>query len=229
MKRGATWKFDAKVARVFDDILSRSIPQLKIMREAVFELGRRYVMAGTYVLDLGSSRGDAIAPFVDAFSPGTRFLGYEVSRPMRRAAEQRFKGDPAVSFSPDDLRIAALPMDEASVVLSVLTLQFIPINARQDVLRKAYLSLRPGGALIVVEKVLGYTYEIDRAMVSAYHALKERNGYTREAIERKALALEGVLVPLTAAWNEDMIHSAGFTRADVFWAWMNFRGWIAVK
>mgnify|MGYP001601651293 CR=1 FL=1 len=66
-------------------------------------------------------------------------------------------------------------------------------------------------------------------MVDAYHELKERHGYSREEIDRKRLALEGVLVPVTARWNEDMLRRAGFREVDCVWRWMNFAGWGAVK
>jgi tRNA (cmo5U34)-methyltransferase len=44
-----------------------------------------------------------------------------------------------------------------------------------------------------------------------------------------ALSLEGVLVPVTAAWNEYLLRSAGFSHVDCFWRWMNFAAWVAVK
>lgn len=66
------WVFDNEVARIFDDMLQRSIPQLDTMRELVFAVGRRFVKPDTFVIDLGCSRGDALAPFVDAFRDDAR-------------------------------------------------------------------------------------------------------------------------------------------------------------
>jgi tRNA (cmo5U34)-methyltransferase len=45
----------------------------------------------------------------------------------------------------------------------------------------------------------------------------------------KRESLEGKLVPVTAAWNEDLIASAGWKRVERFWQWMNFAGWLAFK
>src|SRR5262249_48396189 len=70
---------------------------------------------------------------------------------------------------------------------------------------------------------------IDGLMVDLYYRLKRENGYTREEIDRKRFALEGVLVPVTARWNEELLRGAGFRQVDYFWRWMNFAGWIAVK
>ena len=55
------------------------------------------------------------------------------------------------------------------------------------------------------------------------------NGYSAEEIERKRLSLEGVLVPVTARMNEDLLRSAGFDQVDCFWRWANFAGWLAIR
>jgi tRNA (cmo5U34)-methyltransferase len=86
-----------------------------------------------------------------------------------------------------------------------------------------------GAALILVEKVLGATAEIDEQLVARYHGLKGANGYSPEQVERKRLSLEGVLVPVTAAWNEELLRASGFRHVDCFWRWSNFAGWLAMK
>lgn len=225
------WAFDEGVARVFDDMLARSVPQHDLMRRACFELGSRYVQPGTAIVDLGCSRGAALAPFVERFGALNRHVGVEVSKPMLETARERFRGYTAcgvVDIRELDLR-TGYPPERASLTLSVLTLQFTPIEYRQRIVRDVHRHTVPGGAFVLVEKVLGATAEIDRAMVETYLGLKSANGYSAEEIERKRLSLEGVLVPVTASWNEDLLRGAGFGQVDCFWRWMNFAGWLAVK
>jgi tRNA (cmo5U34)-methyltransferase len=222
------WQFDADVTAVFEDMLARSIPQYDVMRRAVFELGSAYVQPNTWIIDIGCSRGEALAPFVDQFGDSNEYLGIEISEPMAMAARGRFAGDLRVVIRQDDLR-QRRPPERASLTLSVLTLQFTPIEYRQAILRDLYNGLLPGGAFILVEKVLGAGAELNAQMVDRYYALKGSNGYSPEAIERKRLSLEGVLVPVTARWNEELLREAGFEQIDCFWRWMNFAGWIAVK
>lgn len=224
------WAFDGSVATVFDDMLARSIPQYEVMRDAVFTLGRRFVQRETDVVDLGCSRGEALAPFVSAFGAYNRFVGIEVSEPMLVAAQERFQGyaTSIVDLRNFDLR-TGYPSVKASLTLAVLTLQFIPIEYRQRVVQDIYDHATKGGAVIVVEKVLGATAPLDKLFVERYYALKSANGYSQDAIERKRLSLEGVLVPVTADWNVELLRQAGFRQVDCFWAWMNFRGFIAVK
>ena len=113
--------------------------------------------------------------------------------------------------------------------LCILTLQFVPIEYRQRIVRDVYAHTVEGGAFILVEKVLGASADIDAEMVDQYYTLKRANGYSEEQIERKRLSLEGVLVPVTARWNEELLRGAGFGQVDCFWRWMNFAGWLAVK
>jgi tRNA (cmo5U34)-methyltransferase len=81
----------------------------------------------------------------------------------------------------------------------------------------------------LVEKVLGETAPIDALMTRLYYGLKASNGYSQDQIDRKRLSLEGVLVPVTARWNEELLKQAGFRQIDCFWRWMNFAGWVAIK
>jgi tRNA (cmo5U34)-methyltransferase len=225
------WEFDASVTQVFDDMLERSVPQYEVMRGLVDDLIEVYRVERTAIVDLGASRGEAIARAIDKHGAHNTWGLVETSPPMLEELQVRFRGliDCGVLKVFDmDLRREFPPLP-ASVILSVLTLQFIPIEYRQGVVRRAYQALSPGGAFIVVEKVLGDTAELDEVMVNRYLRMKADNGYTQEEIDRKRLSLEGALVSLTAQWNEELLRRCGFQHVDCFWRWMNFAGWVAVK
>lgn len=226
------WEFDAEVTGCFEDMLQRSIPQYSVMRDAVTEIGDFFIkdeqVSAVDVVDLGCSRGSALAPFADR---GKRCIGVEVSEPMLAASRFRFEDEieiGMVDIVPMDLRID-YPKAATQITLAVLLLQFVPIEYRQQIVYQAYKNTVPGGAFIVVEKILGGTHELDQLMVAMYLEAKARNGYTKEAIDRKRLSLEGVLVPVTAEMNEMFLRRAGFEQVDCFWRWMNFAGWVAVR
>ncbi|MCH7228633.1 methyltransferase domain-containing protein [Haloferula sp. A504] len=225
------WQFDREVTAAFDNMLQRSIPQYNAMRMVTFEVGRRFVQPGTTIIDMGCSRGEALLPFVSIFGAANDYIGLEISEPMIEAAREKFAKNPhgdRVTIQPADLR-HEFPDVTSSVVLSVLTLQFTPIEYRQRIIRRVFDSLAPGGAFILVEKVLGATSELDDAFVDLFLAIKKQNGYSEAEIDRKRLSLEGVLVPVTARWNEDLLHEEGFRSVDCFWRHLNFAGWVAVK
>jgi tRNA (cmo5U34)-methyltransferase len=145
------WTFDDEVTSVFDDMLERSIPQYDTMRGLVFELGRRFVADGSTVVDLGCSRGGALAPFVATFGDRASYVGVEVSPPMLHACRTRFASEldaGVVSVLDLDLR-TDYPDVPASLTLAVLTLQFVPVDERSRIVRAAREHTVAGGAFVL--------------------------------------------------------------------------------
>ena len=229
------WEFDASVAAVFDDMLERSIPNYKDLRSITTSaaLSLASNTPTPLIVDLGASRGAALAPIVERRRGEAKYLATDVSEPMLAACKDRFAEEIEAGFlsvENTDLRLGLPALSDApSVFILSLTLQFVPIEYRQGILRSIYHSLRPGGGLILTEKVLGSAAESNELLVDLYYGLKIENGYSDEAIERKRLSLEGVLVPLTAQINEEWLRTAGFELVECIWAWANFRAWVAIK
>lgn len=229
--RADRWEFDETVTAVFDDMLARSIPDLAGMRRIVTEVAGRFVVPRTDIVDLGASKGDAVAPLISRFGALNRFHLVECSDPMADALEARFSGyitGGVAQVHRRDLR-EFYPPAEASVTLAVLTLMFVPINYRHRILDAIYEHTRPGGCLLLVEKILGADAHTDELIQGWYRDFKLGNGYSHDEVERKRLALEGVQVPVTAAWNEDALRAAGFASVERIWQHMNFAGWVAIK
>lgn len=225
------WKFDEEVARCFDEMLSRSIPGYEDMRSLVFDIGRHFVKIGRWIADIGCSNGAAIDPFVHKYGEDVKYFMCDVSQPMLDKCIERF-GNSRVdeNFCIKNYDITkGLPEIDACLVLSILTLQFTPIEYRQKIVQSIYDRMQKGDAFILVEKVLGNTYELDNLFVDEYYKIKTENAYTQEQIATKRKSLEGVLVPITAKWNENLLKEVGFRQIDCFWRYLNFAGWIAIK
>lgn len=220
------WEFDDEVARCFDDMLERSIPNYETMRALVFNVGKHFVKDGLTVMDIGCSNGNAALPFVKSFN--NPFALIDVSESFLDLCRTGFKNYENVRVFRHDLR-NGVPQEPSCLILSILTIQFTPIEYRQKIINSIYESLQPGGAFIFVEKLLGTSYDIDSVFVDEYYDLKRENSYTNEQIADKRKSLEGVLVPVTESWNMDMLHMAGFKKVECFWRYLNFAGWLAVK
>jgi tRNA (cmo5U34)-methyltransferase len=226
VKPDGPWQFDHEVTEAFDDMLARSIPQYEVMRDAVTNLACRYLPdENQWLVDLGCSRGEAIQRVLDRKGIRNNYIGVEISEPMHVAATERFKGWPNVDIRKLDLR-EFYPQEPAAVTLAVLTLQFTPIEYRPRLVERIHSCTK--GAAIIVEKVIGQTAELDELFVDLYLDSKRAAGYSEDEIIRKRLALEGVLVPVTREWNEQLLRRAGFRQVECFWSWMNFCGWIAI-
>lgn len=225
------WTFNEEVTNCFDNMLERSIPEYKIMRKLCFEIGKNFVQKETDIVDFGCSKGKALEPFIEYFGAYNRYIGIDSSKPMVEASKKLFEGYincKLVSIKEMDLRFE-FPSTKPSLSLLILSLQFIPINYRLGILRKVYKNTLPGGALILIEKIIGNGALIDDLLIDKYHSIKKENNYSLLDIDRKKYSLEGVLVPVTAKWNEDMLKLSGFSQVDCFWRYLNFAGWIAIK
>ena len=225
------WESHDSVTSCFDDMLERSIPDYRGMREACFQVGCEYVKRKRDTVDLGCSRGGAIAQLLGRFDENGLYVEVEVSPSMREVTEKRFT--PQIEHGILLVLCTYLRTDYPScypcLTLCVFTLQSTPIEYREKILNRICSTTLPGGALIFVEKILGPTGHLNDDIVRVYYDFNRRSWYTDEEIYRKKLSLGGVLVPLRTAWNEDILARTGFRHIDCFWRRYNFAGWVAVK
>lgn len=224
------WEFDSEVAKCFANMLERSIPDYKSMRSLVYELGEKFVTPGTWITDIGCSTGLAVEPFYNSHAEGNCYYLVDNSDAMLEECMSKFRvGIEAGNVKCVNGNFYELPlMPNQSLVLSILSLQFMPTAYRQSIINNIYNQLNPGGAFILVEKIVS-DEGTDDLMVDSYYNMKRANGYTDDKIMAKRKSLENVLSPLKAEWNEDMLHEAGFRNVDTFWRCLNFCGWIAIK
>lgn len=225
---GSNWEFNAEVTACFDDMLSRSIPGYNDMRNLCTELGLRFTHLHGDIVDLGASRGAALRPFLNQ---GHFCYALEVSEDMCKAMEEEFPRVQNLEIRNVDLRdpIALSGINYIKVALSVLTLQFVPIEYRARIIQNISNHMVEGGAFIFVEKITNTDSVIQELFVNTYHEFKNRNGYSLQDIEAKRASLENVLVSVTEEMNMSYLYDAGFTHVECFFRNLNFAGWIAIK
>lgn len=223
--------FGENTAEVFDDMLDRSVPQYRELQRMIGELGGEFAQPGTNVYDLGCSTGITLMSLDSAISGDTTLVGVDYSDAMLEKARRNL----TELNSSDRIRLECADLNEgvdisnASVVVLNLTLQFIrPLN-REKLLRSIAEGLRPGGALILVEKVLGDNPLTNRLWIKLYYEMKRRNGYSDMEIAQKREALENVLIPYRVDENIEMLRRAGLPDTDIFFKWYNFTGFLSVK
>jgi tRNA (cmo5U34)-methyltransferase len=227
------FNFGRDTAVVFDDMLERSVPLYQEQQRMVGELAADFAVDGTALYDLGCSTCTSflnVARYLPRES-GLRFVGVDSSPEMLEVARQKLV-ESAFPF-PYDLQLADLNQGVdtpgASVVLMVLTLQFIRPLYRERLIRRIHRGLVENGGLILVEKVLGESSTFNRLFIKHYYELKKRNGYSELEIAQKREALENVLIPYRLEENRELLRSQGFREVDVFFKWYNFCGIVAIK
>lgn len=120
-------------------------------------------------------------------------------------------------------------LENASLALLILTLQFIRPLHRDKLIEDVYRGLNENGCLILVEKVIGEDSLFNRLFINYYYDMKRRNGYSNLEITQKREALENVLVPYKLMENRELLLRTGFRYVDVFFKWYNFAAMVAVK
>jgi tRNA (cmo5U34)-methyltransferase len=223
--------FDSRTAGVFDDMVGRSVPFYAEIQRMTTELAADFATPGTNLYDLGCATATTLLACEPVVDPSVRFVGIDNSPEM--LAKARSKLDALPSTRERSLVLADLHEDlvieNASVVILTLTLQFVRPLHRERVVRTIAEGLNPQGCLILVEKLTENDTLFNRLFIKYYYEMKRRHGYSELEISQKREALENVLIPYHIEENEALLRKCGFTRFQVWFRWYNFCGMIAVK
>lgn len=223
--------FDERVASVFTDMINRSVPGYGTIVTMIGTLAERYVQPDSRCYDLGSSLGGAtIAMRRQIRAPGCSIVAVDNSPAMiARCADiiAREPDGPVVTLQCAD--ILDTEIRDASFVVLNFTLQFIAPARRAELMRRIFTGMKPGGMLVLSEKIHFEDAALNALFVDLHHRFKEQNGYTQTEISRKRAAIENVLVPETLRTHEARIREAGFGSFAVWFQCFNFASMVAVK
>jgi tRNA (cmo5U34)-methyltransferase len=225
------FSFTPQVAQVFDDMVSRSVPFYGEMQRMTAEIAGQFAREGTKLYDLGCATGTTFAILDPILAPGVGFVGIDNSQSMLDQAHAKLedmKSRRSLELLCTDLH-ERLAIDNASVVVMTLTLQFVRPLYRERLIKQIFDGMVPKGALIIFEKLVLPDSMLNRMYIEFYYEMKRRNGYSEVEIAKKREALENVLVPYRMEENVALLREAGFQHVEEFFRWYNFCGLIAVK
>lgn len=223
--------FGSETARVFDDMLDRSVPFYGEVQRMLGEIARDFAVPHSNIYDLGCSTGTTLRQLDAAIDTPVSLIGIDASPEMLTRAKEKFASSPPkhpVNLIEANLE-DELPIENASVVVLNLTLQFVRPIYRDRLLASIARGTRTGGCLILVEKVLSEHSALNRLFIKNYYDFKRRNGYSEMEIAQKREALENILVPYHESENKELLSRNGFTAVDAFFRWYNFSGLIALR
>jgi len=231
------FRFDDAVVAVFPDMIKRSVPGYTAIISMIGELAGRYAQPASQCYDLGSSLGAAtFAMRHNVRAEDCRIISVDNSPAMVQRAEKLLEQDEAREAEGQHIPVELLcedilqtPIENASVVVLNLTLQFIALDERAPLIEKIYRGLRPGGVLILSEKVCFADPQHQALMTELHHNFKRANGYSELEIAQKRSALEKVLLPESLATHQQRFRQAGFSSADVWFQCLNFASMLAIK
>jgi tRNA (cmo5U34)-methyltransferase len=227
--------FDDNVAQVFDNMVSRSVPFYNEIQRIQADLIMDFLPeASGVVCDLGCSTGTTIEHLSKhpRCPENVHFIGYDNSEPMLDKARIKLSGQPnAAKVTLNLADLSCLPeLPRCHVVILNWTLQFVRPIDREQLLKNIFTALKPGGLLLLSEKIIGNDASLNRLYIDHYLQFKKSlGGYSDIENQRKREALENVLIPYRLDENYALLKRAGFERMDTYFQWFNFVCMLAVK
>lgn len=228
----ASFSFDEKVVRVFPDMIKRSVPGYSQILGMAGVIARRYVPENGRVYDLGASLGAATFSVAEQLSEleQVELITVDNSPAMTERCTQLLAETlPNRSVTTLCADIRTLDYQPCDLILLNFTLQFLPPEDRQPLINRLFQALRPGGALILSEKIHFTDPRQAQLLYELHHDFKRANGYSDMEISQKRTALEDVLRTDTPEQQLQRLNQAGFSFNTQWFQYLNFASFLALK
>ncbi|MEJ2611005.1 MAG: carboxy-S-adenosyl-L-methionine synthase CmoA [Candidatus Thiodiazotropha sp.] len=227
----ADFVFDERVAKVFPDMINRSVPGYATIINMIGSLASQCVKPGTCCYDLGCSLGAASMAVASMVEHNNYYLfAVDNSMAMLTQAADRLSvglGDTPIRLICSDVR--DINIQQASMAILNFTLQFIPAEDRLQFLKRLYDGMLPDGLLVLSEKIAFSDKVSQQLFTEMYHGFKKTQGYSDLEISQKRTALENVLIPETLECHIARLQNVGFSTVEVWFQCFNFISLLAIK
>jgi tRNA (cmo5U34)-methyltransferase len=222
--------FDNAVARVFPDMIKRSVPGYAETVAMSGVIAGEYARDNTRLYDLGCSLGAVTLAMRHGIkAENCNIIGIDNSAAMiEQAGHYLALDDGLVEVELVCADITSQPIENASVVALNYVLQFIAQDQRLDLLSRIAWGLNRGGALILSEKIC-FDDDEQQLQDKLHLDFKRANGYSELEIAQKRSAIEHVLIPETEAIHIARLKQAGFSRVIRWYQCFNFVSFLAIK
>ena len=225
----ADFRFDQDVVKVFDDMVRRSVPGYDSMIQMIGLIARMYGQDNTNYYDLGSSTGAiTLSIALNNKSKNNQFFAIDNSKEMVEQCEKNLHNK-VVNLQAICDDINQVKINSASIVVLNLTLQFIDVNLRSNLIKKIYDGLESGGILIISEKIHFDDAVMQNQITKLHMDFKKENGYSELEIANKRQAIENVLITETKEQHLNRLRDCGFVETSCFFQCLNFVSFLSVK
>ena len=221
------FKFDDNVSNVFEDMVNRSVPGYEFLIENIGVLSKKFYQPKTNAYDLGSSLCACSQSILDKVKNFNGSLyAVDSSESMINICKKNIRSKNIKYINSD---ICNINIENASIVILNLTLQFVDIKKRTNLLKKIFSQINKNGIIIITEKISLEKVSDDKFFKNFHDFFKENNGYTKEEIDRKKIALSK-----TMKIESEVVHEKRFSLigCNNFYKWFqcyNFVSWVLIK
>ncbi|PID42808.1 MAG: carboxy-S-adenosyl-L-methionine synthase CmoA [Gammaproteobacteria bacterium] len=226
------FSFDEAVARVFPDMIRRSVPGYTTIIPMIELITGQYARPGSNTYDLGCSLGASTLAMRHGLKSvyNTRVIAVDNSAAMIERCGHYIELDNCpvpVELIEQDIRHTRII--NASVITLNFTLQFVPPEDRVALLETIYRGMNPGGCLIISEKIHSENRMEQEVNTSLHTAFKKANGYSDMEVSQKRAAIEKVLITESRQQHLERLRQVGFAHAQVWYQCFCFTSMIALK
>ncbi len=228
--------FDEQVVEVFPDMIARSVPGYASILSMIEQLTTRFALPHTHLYDLGCSLGAATLLMRKQGDVSCTIHAVDSSAAMitrlRNQLDHESTIETQTACCPVQVHLADIrdfSMSNASFVVLNLTLQFVPADDREKLLRTVVEALNPGGALLLSEKICFEEPAQQALLTELHHDFKRAHGYSDLEIAQKRTAIENRLIPETLDTHTGRLRQVGFDVVAPWFQCFNFVSILAIK
>ncbi|MFT5087728.1 MAG: tRNA (cmo5U34)-methyltransferase [Candidatus Latescibacterota bacterium] len=175
--------------------------------------------AALRVLDLGTGTG-LFAAMVAQRLPASRMHLTDIAPAMLAQAQQRFAGNPLITFAQQD-HLALSARTEYDLVLSALSIHHLQDSAKKILFKKIHESLRPGGLFINADQALAPSARGEEQYQRHWIEAVRANGISERALEQARERMKedrSALLADQLSW----LAEAGFVDVDCWYKRFRF-------
>lgn len=203
----------------------RQVPGFHALQLMTALLLEERVPATGQVLVLGAGGGLELKVFAER-QPQWRFVGVDPSAEMLALATATL-GPLASRAALHHGYVETAPEGPFDAATSLLTLHFVPREARLQTLRALHARLKPGAPLVVAHHSFPQHEPAKTRWLQRYAAFAAASGVPG-VDAAKAIEAIGTRLPVVAPEAEEaLLREAGFDGVELFYAAFSFRGWMA--
>ena len=198
----------------YDKKIMQTIPYYQDFYREIINLLKVYKTDNLSWMDVGCGTGKMAEAAFAGFDI-KRFVFADSSSKMIEIARERF-GETKSEFNL--CNILDLPyVNEFDVITSVMVNHYLRKEDKILALKKYYASLNENGIYIGFENFLPFSEEGKQLGLEKWKAFQLHRGKTREECEEHINRFGVSYFPITLSEHLEILKSAGFDAAEVFW------------
>jgi tRNA (cmo5U34)-methyltransferase len=210
----------------FDKHIDLSILGYINLQKTILNISSYFIKPQSNVYDIGCSTGLMLNYLDEKIGDNSvRYFGVDITDNL---LGKNCPDKANVVFEKENVCSEDFLMKKTSFVISVFTLQFLPVHKRANVLKKIFDSLNQGGAFIISEKTYIGDGQIQDIFTFSYYDYKQES-FSPDHILSKQNDLRKIMNPVSQEEIEESLKQAGFKKVCKFWQSLQFNGWLCIK